>query len=143
MSIAVKSASQSSTKYVNRASVAGPDYEQGVRNPKRSWEQATFAAEKNYEVGITESMGRKAFGKGVKKAGDGKWIKGVVEKGVSRYPVGVSVAKSAYETAIAPFLDTISKITLPPKGPKGSPANIQRVAVIAKALNDKKKSLLG
>jgi len=44
-------------------------YEEGVRNPRRDWKTETMAAEKNYEEGVTAAIKRKAFGKGVSKAG--------------------------------------------------------------------------
>ena len=141
MGIPVKSAADSSKKFVQRAQASTDYYKQGVENPGTPWDVATKAAEGAYEQGVQAAISKKAFGKGVEKAGNTKWAKGVTEKGVSRYGQGVSVAQSAYEQGIAPFLETIKGINLPPRGPKGSPQNYERVAIIGKALNQKKESL--
>jgi len=117
------------------------EYRKGVTAPLRDWEKETAAASDAYKQGVTASIGRDGFAKGVKKAGTGKWTRKVVDVGVSRWPTGVSVAKPDYEAGFAPFADAISKVVLPPKGPKGDPRNLERVNVIAKALHAKKLAL--
>jgi hypothetical protein len=118
------------------------EYKSGVENPLRDWEKNTVAAEGAYEQGVTASISRKGFGKGVKKAGVGKWKKKTVELGVSRWPQGVTMAKPDYEAGFAPFADAIAATVLPPRGPKGDPRNLERVSVMASALHKKRLSLL-
>ena len=77
------------------------------------------------------------------KRGTDKWKKMASTKGPSRFAEGVMVAKPDYEKGFAPFAEEIAKTELPPRGPKGDPANIQRVAAIAAALHKKKMELLG
>ena len=130
-------------KWVQRASIAGGDYEEGVKNPRRNWAGATADASDNYKEAITKSLQKDSFKKGVVKAGDEAWLKGAIEKGVSRYPSGVAQAESKYQEKISPYLDTIESTSMPPRYPKGDPRNIQRVVAIAKALHDKKISMQG
>lgn len=115
-----------------------PEYERGVKDPLEDWEKNTGAAESTYESGVTEAIRRKAFGKGVAKAGTDKWQRKAIETGVPRFGPGVIAAKDDYEDGVAPYLAEIEKVTLPPRYPKGDPRNIARVAAIAKALHDKK-----
>lgn len=139
----IKELSDIVSKWQRRAGSAGTEYAEGVKNPKKDWATETAAAEGNYEAGLQKSISRKAFGKGVKKAGTSKWQQNSIEKGPARYAQGVSQAGDAYATGFAPFAQTIANTTLPPRGPKGDPNNIQRVVVIAKALHEKKISLEG
>ncbi len=125
-------------RYADRAALAGPEYLSGVENPRKPWAEATKAAEGNWLAGVTKAGQDKRFGRGVDKAGNSKYLKGVQEKGVGRYEEGVRLAEDAYADGIAPYLQVIESITLPPRGPKGSPQNIKRVEIMSKALHEKK-----
>lgn len=137
----IKSLSQSAAKWKRRAGSAGQEYEEGVRNTTKSWANNTAAAEKSYEQGVTAAIGRKAFGAGVKAAGDDKWRENAIEKGPQRFTQGVSLAEQNYEKGFGPYRETIANTQLPARGPKGDPNNIQRVAKIATALHNKKLSM--
>jgi hypothetical protein len=139
----IKDVSVIAAKWARRSSTAGPEYEEGVRNPRRSWSSATAAAEEAYKRGVTAAITRGAFGKGVRKAGDAKWSEAAISKGPNRFAEGVSGAQPAYASGYAPYASVISSLTLPARGAKGDPANINRVAVLAKALHDTKISLEG
>lgn len=140
---AIKSAAEISSKWSRRAGTAGAEYEEGVRNPRKDWATETAKSEQAYEQGIQASISRKAFGKGVKKSGTEKWQRNAIEKGPARFTQGVGVAQNDYEAGFEPFRQVISATNLPQRGPKGDPKNIQRVAVLAKALHSKKLELEG
>ena len=57
-------------RFVRRAGQAGPDYEAGVRAPKRPWAESATAAESNYEGGVQQGITAKRYGKGVRRAGN-------------------------------------------------------------------------
>jgi hypothetical protein len=118
------------------------DYVEGVEDPRADWEAQTLAAEKNFEQGIQTAVAEKRFSKGVKKAGTIKWQRQTLLKGPSRWAASVADAGEAYAEGFRPYAEVISKLELPPRGPVGSPQNLLRVNVIAKALHDKKKELL-
>ena len=139
----IKSLDQISAKWARVSQGSQQSYEDGVKSPRASWAQNTAAAEGNYEKGVQASIARKSFGKGVKKAGDDKWQKNTLEKGPARWSQGIGLAQNAYQEGFSPYASVISATTLPARGPKGDPANIQRVAVMAKALHDKKLQLKG
>jgi len=137
----VKDLNRISLKWTRQSAAAQPEYEFGVENPKRSWSAATLAAEPAYQAGVQKAIADKRFGKGVKKAGDAKWQKNTLEKGPARWTQGIQLSEDAYQKGFQPYRDTLKSLTLPPRGAKGDPANIQRVALVAKALHDKKLSL--
>jgi hypothetical protein len=140
---AIKTLDRIKAKWNRVTSAASGEYEEGVRNPRTDWKTATMGAEKAYESGIQKSIQQKAFGKGVNKAGTAKWQTNAIEKGPARFSQGVQLAEQAYADGFAPFRDVIANLKLPDRGPKGDPVNIQRVALQAKALHDKKLSLRG
>ncbi len=136
--VAIRSVEKISTKYVDRASTAGPQYEAGVRDPLKDWAAETGASEPSYNKGVQDGIGRKAFSKGVKETGTGEWQDKAIKKGVGRFPEGVRVAGPDYTEGFTKAHDTIAALTLPERRPKGDPANIQRVAVITSALRKSK-----
>lgn len=121
-------------KFARRAQSAGPEYESGVRNPSTPWAAAATNAQPAYEAGVNAAISRKAYGKGIAQAGDARWQRGAVEKGPARYAQGVQLAEGDYSARMAPVLDTIARVDLPPRGPRGSAQNLNRVAPIANAL---------
>lgn len=134
----IKSLDRIGTKWSEVASRSSDEYKTGVENPRRSWSQAAQNAEGNFEEGIQNAIARKAYGKGVSEAGDAKWKKRAVELGPSRYSAGVRVAKPEYQSGFSRYHSRLSALTLPPRGPKGSPENIDRVRIIAEALHSEK-----
>lgn len=140
---AIKDLSRIAEKWKRVASAASGEYREGVENPSADWATETAKAEKTYEEGVQNAINRKAFGKGVRKAGSEKWQRNAVEKGPERYRQGINLAQDAYQSGFEPFRQVIASTNLPARGPKGDPRNIERVAVMAKALHDKKLSLEG
>ncbi len=130
-------------KWVRRAAVATEDYKAGVQNPRRDWEAATVEAKDIHKQATMEALNRGAFQAGVEQAGTEKWKRKSLGKGADRFASGVSDAEKDYSTAVGPYLDAIEGVKLPPRGPKGDPKNIARVAAIAKALRDQKLKIQG
>lgn len=134
----IKSMDRINSKWVRVTSGAGAEYEEGVRNPSADWQKETASANAAYKAGLQKSIAADSFLKGVNSAGTSKWQDMAIAKGPSRFTQGVALAVDAYSAGFAPYRQTIQGLTLPPRGPKGDPANINRVAVVAKALHDKK-----
>ena len=135
----IRDISKIAGKYAEVTPLRAPQYEAGVKDPKKDWENETKAAEPNYEEGVKAAIARKAFGKGVDKAGTEAWAEGAITKGTPRYGPGVTAGAPKYATNFAPYRDVIEKTVLPKRYPKGDPRNIERVAAIAKALRTKKE----
>jgi hypothetical protein len=134
----VKSPAESAAKWSERASSASGDYIEGVQNPKNDWKQSTIAAAETWKLGTQKAMSEGRFAKGVNKAGSQKQIDNSISKGARRFGEGVAIAQNDYADGVAPFLDIIERTQLPPRGPKGDPKNIDRVAKIAAALHQGK-----
>lgn len=134
----IKSADVIAKKYASRGGAAGADYAAGVQAPRVPWAAATVAAETNYSAGVQQAIGNGSFRKGVTAAGDAKWQRKAAGVGAQRFGPGVQAAQPDYAAGVAPYLDTLKNLTLPPRAPKGDPSNVQRVAVIATALRARK-----
>lgn len=134
---AIKSLSRISEKWADNAgsTQAGNAYREGVQSPRRSWEDATVAADDARKAGLEAADARDAFITGVREAGNAKWQRRATSLGPSRFRQGVREAKDDFSRGFAPFHSVIAGLTLPPRGPKGSPENIERVRVIAEALH--------
>lgn len=130
-------------KWARVSSGAQAEYEEGIRNPRKDWAAATSAAESAYDKGIQQAVAAKRFGKGVKKAGTGKWQTMALQKGPHRWSEGIGFATSSYADAFAPYHSALGAITYPSKGPKGDPGNIARVAIVSKTLHDLKIRMKG
>lgn len=129
-------------KWATVTPMRAADYAAGIAAPRTSWASATVAAEKAYEEGVTKSMQKKLFGKGVKKAGDEKWTRKASVNGVRNWGPGVSEAKGDYAAGFAPYQAAIAACVLPPRYARRDPRNIERVVAIVKALVAKKEQIM-
>lgn len=137
----IKSLDRISQKWIRQSAVSEASYLEGVTNPTKDWEKETLEAEANFEAGIQQAITRKSFSKGVKRAGTETWQLNAKLKGPGRWREGIALSENAFAEGFAPYADVIRNLVLPPRGPKGDPKNINRVAVLAKALHDKKVQL--
>jgi len=139
----IRSVDLIATKWAEVTPMRAGDYASGIASPRRSWCAATKAAEKSYEEGVTKSIGRKAFGSGVTKAGDEKWSRKASTRGVANWGPGVADAKGDYAAGFAPYQAAISACMLPPRYARRDPRNLARVKAIVDCLIAKKESLGG
>lgn len=136
----IKSAAEIAEKYARVTPGRSADYADGVANPKVDWKTATQGAEDAWSQGVQQAAAERRFGKGVARVGTEKWQRNAVGKGAQRWGPGVSAAKDDYEAGFSPYADVIRSTSLPPRGPKGDPRNIERVTKLAMALHAKKVS---
>jgi hypothetical protein len=138
---AIKDIAKSSDKWQRRASVATPDYQAGVANPRRPWAEAAAAGDANYKAGVTAAATKGSYAAGIKRAGNQRWLDGATNKGPARYAEGVALAVQDWQTGFQPYQQAISSLALPARGPAGSPQNLQRVAAVANANRQLKERL--
>jgi len=131
----VPSASAVAAKFIEVTPDRARYYAQGVASPKKDWAEETAAAESRFEEGIKDSITRKAFGKGVTRAGTAKWKAAATTKGVERYGPGVEASKDAYQKGISPFLSALEGLTLPEKYKTGDKRNNRRVDAVTELLH--------
>lgn len=138
MPIQTKDINTISSKWSSRAQAAGPDYTAGVKGTQKDWAALTASASDSWGQGVSQAVSDGRFAKGVTAAGTQKWQNAAATKGATRYPQGVASGQPAFNTGFGPYLQTIQNLNLPPRSPRGSPNNIQRVSTITSALHAKK-----
>jgi len=130
----VKSADAAAKKWAARAGAAGGDYSNGVQTTQKDWATDTAAQAGAWATGVQTAAANGTFAKGVNAAGTAKWKSRASGIGAQRYPQGVAAAQPNYQSGIGPVLQTLQGLTLPPRGPKGDPGNLNRVTAIDQAL---------
>lgn len=136
--IRIRDAGSLAQKFAQRAAAAAPDYTSGVKDAGADWEANTKASEDNYAAGVTQAIGDKRFGKGVAAAGAAKYVNRAGTLGAQRYPSGVQASQGEWAQKTQPYLQVISSLNLPPRRPKGDPANAARAQAVAAALRSAK-----
>jgi len=111
------------------------DYEAGVKNPRRDWQDATMQSASTWNEAISQAVAERRFERGVQAAGTRKWQEKTIAKGPTRWSQGVRLAGIDYARGYDPYRNEISRVQLPPRGPKGDPRNLERVRVITEALH--------
>jgi hypothetical protein len=139
----IRSIDAISKKWAEVTPLRAADYEAGIRNPRRSWKAATVNAEGSYEDGVQAGIRRKAFGKGVTKAGDEKWQRKSLTRGVPNWGPGVADAEGDFNAGFAPYRQAIADTKLPPRYARRDPRNLARVKAINDALIAKYESIHG
>jgi hypothetical protein len=139
----IKSLSDIQAKWTSVTPTRSTFYEAGVRDPNVSWAAPTAAAEGSWSAGVTAAASAKRFSKGVNAATDSVWRDGCATKGVQRWGAGVSGAGPKYGAGFSPYQSALASMTLPARGTRGSPANINRVAQIATTLHNIKIGAVG
>lgn len=135
---AIKPLNDISQKWSTNASRAGDAYRDGVRNPRRDWAESAAAADEARRAGLAAADERNAFVSGVQEAGTQKWRDRATSLGPARFRQGVQASQDEFNRGFARYHSVISSVTLPPRGPKGSPENIDRVRAITEALHNEK-----
>lgn len=143
MPIQIKDVGTLSTKFANRAANAAPDYKAGVMTPRRSQSQSAVAAAGTWQASVASAGALARFKARITAAGDAGWQAGVIAKGADRYAPGVRAGQTKWANNVGPYLQVIAGLNLPPRGIRGSDANIQRVSAVATALHAKKVAASG
>jgi hypothetical protein len=141
MAIKVKSAAEAAKKWGEVTPGRSAYYQAGAAAAGGDWESATVAAQKNYVAGVTAGNIGQMFAGGVRRAGAAKYQRKIVDVGAARFGQGVNAAVADMQSGIEPMLATIAGLTLPARAPRGSSANLERVRLVADALNKKRMAL--
>lgn len=133
-----KSITESTEKWTTRVSQSSNYYLEGTRGKGAEWQAAALEASDNYAAGVQAAIATDRFSRGIQEAGPQAWEAGVAAVGPARWAAGAQAKKDKYQRKMAGVLSVIEGVTLPPRGPKGSPENYMRVQAIGEALHDAK-----
>jgi len=131
-----------SKKWARVAGQSQASYEEGVTNPMRDYQAGALAANDAWKAGVSQAVQGDRFASGVKRTGSAKWQRNAASKGPARFAQGVQLAEGDYQAGFQPYREAIAAVVLPPRGPRRSPQNLQRVAAIVNAVGARKEALL-
>jgi len=141
MPLKVKPLADAAKYWVEGASARQDRYKAEAPAAAEEWERNTIAAAANYKAAVQVGIIDRLFAGGVRRVGGAKFRRKVESVGVDRYRPGVVAGQPDYEAGVAPHLDTLRAITLPERKPRGDPANLDRVKIIAVELHKKRLAL--
>lgn len=139
---AIRQAQDIAKKWADVTPGRAAQYEQGVRNPVRDYAANAQAANDAWKGGVQAAVTGDRFKRGVAKAGTAKWQDRAAKLGPGRFGSGVQAAQGDYEAGFAPYREAIAAAALPPRGPRRSPQNLQRVTAMVNAVAARKEALL-
>lgn len=143
MAIRVKDLAGSASRWASRAGGAAGEYSTEAQAAGERWASNTGASAQTYFQAVSSAGIQDRFRRGVQRAGASKYTRKIADVGQSRYSTGVQAAIDDWRAGFEPFASTIAGLTLPPRRPRGDPGNIERVRVIASALNARRLAALG
>ncbi len=136
----MKTASQSSQKFVERAGAAAGDYVTGAQSTSKDQAQLAVAAKSIWQQALTASFSRGSFEKGLAASGKNGWLAGITSKGAANYGTGVSASAAKYATNSGKYDTARNAAASLPRGAKGSAGNLARVSAVVNALHSAKIS---
>lgn len=109
------------------------DYQTGVQGAANAWQEGVNGAQDSWAQGVATAAANGSYSSGVQGRGQfyAAQASGV---GPGRWAQGVQASSSRYQSGVSRPLAALSSLTLPPRGPKGAPQNMQRVQVVVDAL---------
>lgn len=126
---------RATSKWINRARVAGTDYEAGVKAPKVAWSTAATNAADTFFTAVSSPDVKTLFKRGISRAGDARWSDMATKKGIGRFGQGVELSEPYYRGQMGDVLGQIEAVTLPTRGPRGAAQNYNRVKDIGDKLH--------
>ena len=143
MAVRVKDLTGSAARWSSRAAGAASDYATEAQAAGDRWQTNTSAAAATYFQAVSAGGIQQRFSRGVQRAGASKYTAKIASVGQTRYSQGVGAGADDWRAGFEPFASTIAGLTLPQRRPRGDPGNIERVRVIATALNARRLANLG
>lgn len=135
MAIKIASAGEIAGKWIEVTPGRAQFYQANTPAAAEDWQRATEASVQNFTAAVTAGNIGARFLRGVREAGAAKYARKVKEVGANRFATGVQAAKSDFQSGFEPYAQLIAGLTLPQRRPRGDPANIQRVQIVAQELS--------
>ncbi len=138
--VAIRPLAAIAEKYVRRASQAQGDYSSGVSGTAPAkWETNAKAAGDSWSSGVAQAVAEGRFVAGIDGKGS-KWQRKATSVGPSRYQTGVAAAGGDFTSGFQRSFDTLSSLTLGPRGPRGDARNYARSQQVGDALNKARRA---
>ena len=125
-------AQEASQRLAESTSVGSSRYQRGTQGKGTKWVGASTQASANFKIGMQDFLAKGDLGKAMQEAGGAAYDTGVSQKGVGNYATGVAIGAPKYATKVQKFAAVWNQPLTTPRGPKRSPANLNRMTENAK-----------
>ncbi len=131
-SITIRDTGSLAAKFVKRGQAAVDDWKIGVQQTTNSQSANAIAAAPRWQQALQGDAVLARFKSKLTAAGDGKWRDNAVKKGAEqgRFSGGIGAAGPAWAAGVTPVFDALRSLSLPDKGLKRSPQNLDRVRLV-------------
>lgn len=99
----VKNETRWFSKYQDRTSIAGPEYEAGIRDPRRDPTAAAIDKQDEMLKNLTDSVKNGKWADGLRYSGMAGWQNAALIKGTVRYSDGVSFSLDKVRDFVSKF----------------------------------------
>ena len=130
-------------KWSSRSQQAGPEYDEGIADPKKQWKDGASGGKKNFNAAMTKVVSEDRYAKSIDEKAQAKYVARTKMFGRRHYEEVVQVSQMAHVEGYAPYHETFISLTQSERFPKGDPRNNRRVDDVTVAYHKKKLSLLG
>lgn len=130
----VPSIASVAAKWRRRVEGASDDYRAGVAGKGNLFAANAAAASGSYKTAITAADIEARFKAGVSGAA-AKYTARATQLGPGRFAEAAPAAEPDFSRGMGPVLSAIASVDLPPRGPRGSAGNYNRVKPIGDALS--------
>ncbi len=122
-------------KFVKRGQAAVDDWKIGVQQTTKSQSGEAIAAASRWQQSLQGDAVLTRFKAKLTTAGDGKWRDNAVKKGADqgRFSGGIGAAGAAWAAGVTPIFDALRALSLPDRGLKRSPQNLDRARIVIDA----------
>lgn len=141
MAIRMKTAEEIAAKWAEVTPGRAPFYEAEAGAAGADWLRETQAAAPAFKASVQATDIDKRFAGGARRAGAEKFERHVRGKGKDRYAGGVREGQADMATGFAPYIPTLTGLTLPQRKPRGDEANAERSKVVQQALAKRRIAL--
>lgn len=130
-------------KWSARSKLAGGDYTEGVKDPKRPWKEGATSGKENFKTAMAKVISQDRYSKGLSEKAQAKYDARTKLFGQRHYEEVVEVSEMSQREGYAPYHEAFTGLTQSERFPKGDPRNNRRVDDVTVAYHKKKLSLLG
>ena len=102
-------------------------YQQGTEGKGSAWNASKARAKSNYTPAMQEALQKDSYSKGLDKADASDYDRGVADKGVNNWPVGMQASADKFGERIQKFVPLWDQALPTAPGPRRSAANIKRM----------------
>lgn len=129
MAINMPSPTDAGAKWASTTPGRAQYYTAGVQGAAQKWQSGVDNSQANWEAGVQDAVSNRRYTNGVQGKGQ-LYSQKAGTIGAQRWGQGVSAGQPAYVAGVTRIFAALAGLTLPPKGPRGSIANLQRVQAV-------------